>query len=173
VAHGRRADVPRRGTATTRAAPCPHSITSLWRSATTTMRATPRRSASRWPSSPLFSTGSDATNRRPPSPSSRSVLCLRRRSPKSQRDHPPPRRPRRPDLRIARPQGRDDDHRRHGDLRIRPNRPGPNRTRTPWLSCASRVSNARAAQHPLNRLQQSVRPRPGIPSLGSRPPLLR
>ena len=32
------------------------------------------------------------------------------------------------DLRIARPQGRDDDHRRHGDLRIRPNRPGPNRT---------------------------------------------
>ena len=37
------------------------------------MRATPRRSASRWPSSPLFSTGSDATNRRPPSPASRSV----------------------------------------------------------------------------------------------------
>ena len=67
------------------------------------------------------------------------------------RDHPPPRRPRRGDLRIARPQGRDDDHRRHGDLRIRPNRPGPNRTRTPWLSCASRVSNA-IAQHVLNRL---------------------
>ena len=44
------------------------------------------------------------------------------------RDHPPARCPRRPDLRIARPQGRDDDHRRHGDLRIRPNRPGPNRT---------------------------------------------
>ena len=37
------------------------------------MRATPRRSASRWPSSPLFSTGSDATNRRPPSPASRSA----------------------------------------------------------------------------------------------------
>ena len=36
--------------------------------------------------------------------------------------------PWRPDLRIARPQGRDDDHRRHGDLRIRPNRPGPSRT---------------------------------------------
>jgi hypothetical protein len=44
------------------------------------------------------------------------------------RHHPPSRGPRRPDLRIARPQGRDDDHRRHGDLRIRPNRPGPNRT---------------------------------------------
>ena len=44
------------------------------------------------------------------------------------RDHPPPRGPRRPDLRIARPQGRDDDHRRHRDLRIRPNRPGPSRT---------------------------------------------
>ena len=44
------------------------------------------------------------------------------------RDRPPPRCPRRPDLRIARPQGRDDDHRRHGDLRIRPNRPGPSRT---------------------------------------------
>ena len=44
------------------------------------------------------------------------------------RDRPPPRGPRRPDLRIARPQGRDDDHRRHGDLRIRPNRPGPSRT---------------------------------------------
>ncbi len=48
----------------------PHSITSLWQSATTTTRATPRRSASRWPSSPLFSTGSDATNRRPLSPAS-------------------------------------------------------------------------------------------------------
>ena len=44
------------------------------------------------------------------------------------RDRPPARCPRRPDLRIARPQGRDDDHRRHGDLRIRPNRPGPSRT---------------------------------------------
>jgi hypothetical protein len=29
---------------------------------------------------------------------------------------------------IARPQGRDDDHRRDGDLRLRPNRPGPSRT---------------------------------------------
>ena len=34
----------------------------------------------------------------------------------------------RPDLRIARPHGRGDDHRRHCDLRIRPNRPGPSRT---------------------------------------------
>ena len=45
-------------------------------------------------------------------------------------DHPPPRCPRRPDLRIACPQGRGDDHRRHGDVRLRPNRPGPSRTRS-------------------------------------------
>jgi len=32
------------------------------------------------------------------------------------------------DLRIARPHGRDDDHRRRGDVRLRRNRPGPNRT---------------------------------------------
>ena len=48
--------------------------------------------------------------------------------PKSHRDRPPARGPRRRDLRIACPQGRDDDHRRSGDLRIRPNRPGPSRT---------------------------------------------
>ena len=42
--------------------------TALWQSATTSIMATPRRSASRWPASPFFSTGSDATNRRPPSP---------------------------------------------------------------------------------------------------------
>jgi hypothetical protein len=58
--------------------------------------------------------------------------------------------------------------RRHGDLRIRPNRPRPSRTRTLWLSCASSVFNARAAQHVLNRLQQFVRPRRAKPSSGSR-----
>ena len=42
-----------------------------------------------------------------------------------QSDHPPARSPRQPNLRITRPQGRDDDHRRNGDLRLRPNRPGP------------------------------------------------
>ena len=47
------------------------------------------------------------------------------------RDRPPTRCPRRPDLRIARPQGRGNDHRRHGDLRLRPNRPGPSRTERP------------------------------------------
>ena len=36
-----------------------------------------------WPFSPSFSTGSDATNRRPPSPVSRSVPSPQRRSPKS------------------------------------------------------------------------------------------
>ena len=41
---------------------------------------------------------------------------------------PPTRCPRRPDLRIACPRGRDDENRRHGDVRIRPNRRGPNRT---------------------------------------------
>ena len=40
-----------------------------------------QRSASRWPSSPLFSTGSDATNRRPPSPGSRSAPSPRRSFP--------------------------------------------------------------------------------------------
>jgi len=43
------------------------------------------------------------------------------------RDCTPARGPRRPTLRIARSQGRDDEHHRRGDLRIRPNRPGPNR----------------------------------------------
>src|SRR4029079_9488435 len=33
-----------------------------------------------------------------------------------------------PYRKTARPQGRNDDHRRHGDLRIRPNRPASNRT---------------------------------------------
>ena len=61
----------------------PRSTTSLWRSATTTTRATPPSCAPRWPSSPPFSTGSDATNRRPPSPVSRSVPSPQRRSPKS------------------------------------------------------------------------------------------
>ena len=81
-----------------------------------------------WRSSPPFSTGSAATNRRPPSPVS-PLSPLTARHPRDQhRDRPPPRSPRRPDLRIARPQGRDNDHRRHGDLRLRPDRPGPNRT---------------------------------------------
>ena len=86
----------------------PRSITSRWRSATTTTRATPRCCAARWLSSPLFSTGSDATNRRPPSPDSPLSPLTAARVPRDQhRDHPPARCPRRPDLRIARPQGRD------------------------------------------------------------------
>jgi hypothetical protein len=44
------------------------------------------------------------------------------------RGRSPPPCPRRPDLRIARPRGPNDDHRRHGSVCIRPNRPGPNRT---------------------------------------------
>ena len=79
----------------------PRPITSPWLSADSTMRATPRRSASRWPSSPLFSTGSAATNRRPLSPASRSVLCLRRRSPKS-----PPRSPTSARSSVTRPTNR-------------------------------------------------------------------
>jgi hypothetical protein len=44
------------------------------------------------------------------------------------RGRSPPPCPRRPHLRIARPRGPNDDHRRHGSVCIRPNRPGPNRT---------------------------------------------
>ena len=59
----------------------PHSIISLWQCTATWITATPRRSASRWPSSPFFSTGSDATKPRPPSPGSHSVPSPRRGSP--------------------------------------------------------------------------------------------
>ena len=41
---------------------------------------------------------------------------------------PPPRDPRRARPTNRSPQGRNDDHRRHGDVRLRPNRPGPSRT---------------------------------------------
>ena len=103
----------------------PRSITSLWRSATTTTRATPL-SAPRWLSSPrLF----DRLGRYEPAATiagfAVSPITAARRPRAQHRDRPPTRGPRRPGLRIARPQGRDDDHRRHGDLRIRPNRPGP------------------------------------------------
>ena len=122
----------------------PRSITSLWRSATSTTPATPPHPCA-LATSPSFSTGSDATNQRPPSPVSPSVPSPRR-LPNRHRDRPPTRCPRRPDLRIARPQGRDDDHRRIGDLRIRPDRPGANRTRTPELkrSRGSRLAHAAA-----------------------------
>ena len=133
------------------------------------MRATPRRSAARWPPRRSFRpartlrTGGHRRRLRAQSPRRAAGLPEITTAITHLRDVS-----RRGDLRIARPQGRDDDHHRHGDLRIRPNRPGPSRTRTPLLSCASRVSNARAAQHLLNRLQQSVRPRRGTPSPGSR-----
>ena len=51
----------------------PRSITSRWRSATTTTRATPPLSVPPGWRSPPFSTGSDATKRRPPSPVSPSI----------------------------------------------------------------------------------------------------
>ena len=106
----------------------PRSITSRWRSATTTTRATPDdprpagcpRRSFRPARTPRI--GGHHRRFRAQSPH-------RSGDPRTHhRDHPPARCPRRPDLRIARPQGRDDDHRRHGDLRIRPNRPGPSRT---------------------------------------------
>ena len=100
-----------------------------WPLATSTTPPIPTTSAPLWPCSPSSWTGSDATSRQPPSPASPSIPMTRGGVPRDQhRDRPPRERPRRPDLRIARPQGRDDDHRRHGDLRIRPNRPGPSRT---------------------------------------------
>jgi hypothetical protein len=85
-------------------------------------------SSMRSPSSPLFSTGSDATNRLPPSPVSRSVPSPKQPPLNYHRDRPPSRCSRRPDLQISGPQGRNDDHRRNGYLRLRPNRPGPSRT---------------------------------------------
>ena len=67
--------------------------------------------------------------------------------PNQHSDHPPTRCPRRPDVRIARPQGRDDDHRRHGGLRLRPNRPGPSRTeRRLEIDEFSRVLKVRRGQ---------------------------
>ena len=107
----------------------PRSITSLWRSATTTIRATPPMM--RGPLAVLAAL-LDRLGRYESaatiagfavSPFTATAIARNHH-----RDHPPARCPRRPDLRIARPQGRDDDHRRHGDLRIRPNRPGPSRT---------------------------------------------
>ena len=59
------------------------SITSLWRSAITATLATPPLSASPWRCSRPCSTGSDATNLRPPSPVSRSVPSRHRASPSS------------------------------------------------------------------------------------------
>ena len=57
--------------------------TSLWRSATTTTRVTPpmMRTAAGCPRR-RFSTGSDATNRRPPSPVSRPIPSPQSRSPR-------------------------------------------------------------------------------------------
>ena len=69
---------------------------------------------------------------------SRSPGSPNRRQPCAPRcDRPPARCLQRPDLRIARLQGRDDDHRRDGVVRLRPNRPGPNRTRTLQLNAPS------------------------------------
>ena len=61
----------------------PRWITSLWRCAISTIRATSPRSVLPWVSLQPFSTGSDATNRRPPSPVSRSVPSADGRSLKS------------------------------------------------------------------------------------------
>jgi hypothetical protein len=52
------------------------------------------------------------------------------RLPRDQHHHrPPPRSARRPGLRSARPQGRGDDHCRHGGVRLRADRPGPSEPR--------------------------------------------
>ncbi len=88
-----------------------------------------RCSASPWPSSPPFSTGSDATNRRPPSPVSLSAPYRQRPSPNST-----------PPITHLRDVLGDQTYEslaRKGetmttaamvDLRLRPNRPGPSRT---------------------------------------------
>ena len=58
-------------------------------------------------------------------------------------DRPSPRGPGRPDLRIVRPEGRSDDRRRHGDLRIRPNQSGPRQPHPSrfTLRCRDRVTH--------------------------------
>ena len=72
-----------------------------------------------WLSWPRFSTGSDATNQRPPSPvSQRSIHSHRDHARTRHSNSPPPRGPRRPDLRIARLRGKDDDRRRHRVVRL-------------------------------------------------------
>ena len=107
----------------------PRSITSRWRSATTTMRATPP--TIRVPLA-VLAVFLDRLGRYESAATiagfAFSPLTAAAVPRNHHRDHPPPRCPRRPDLRIARPQGRDDDHRRDGGVRIRPNRPGPSRT---------------------------------------------
>ena len=87
------------------ATPCPHSITSLWRSASTTMRATPRRSR---PAGHLRRSFRPARTLRTGGHHRRFRAQSHRRGggPRNHhRDHPPARGPRRGDLRIARPQG--------------------------------------------------------------------
>ena len=87
-------------------------------------------------------------------------------SPRAQRrDHPPARSPRRPDLRIARPQGRNDDHRRNGDLRIRPNRPGPSRTEG-RLEIDIRVSRKSVSESPVRIPLKSLAAEPAFDSFG-------
>ena len=61
--------------------------------------------AARWRSSPPFSTGSDATNRRPPSPGSPSAPSRQRPYPSSTPRSPTCATSSATDLRIARPQG--------------------------------------------------------------------
>ncbi len=86
------------------------------------------RSVPSWLPSPPFSTGSDATKPPRPWPDSPTFPHAVSRAGDQHRDNPPARSSRRPNLRILSPQGRTDDHRRDGDLRTRPNRPGPSRT---------------------------------------------
>ena len=68
---------------------------------------------------------------------------------------------RRPDLRIACPQRRDDDHLRSGDLRIRPDRPGSSRTEdTLEIELALNRS-----VHRLGQVSRSLSPEDGIGSV--------
>ena len=129
----------------------PRSKTSPWRSATSTTRATPPICAAPWPCSPPFSTGSVETSQQPPS-TVRVQSGHRCRG--QHHDRPPARSSRRRDLRIAGPQQCRHDHRRDGDLRARPDRPGPNRAedRLGMTSAgASRDRSLRSLECPLVR----------------------
>ncbi len=99
--------------------------TSLLRSTITTTQATQRICESLWLPSLRFLTGWAATKPQPPSRVSRQLPSPWRYTANSHYHSPPAHCPRRRRLRIARTQGRDNEHRRDSHLRLRPNRPGP------------------------------------------------
>jgi hypothetical protein len=81
------------------------------------------------------------------------------------RDHPPARSSRRRGLRKIRPQGCGDDRRHHGDVRIRPNRPGPSRTER-RLEIDTRRRTAHREAQPVPSATRQARYRTAVPAVG-------